>query len=110
VLDAEDLTAVERDWLGWWRALLAFKVAEHRNPPPEEFGDDWQRRAAQMADQRDAAGGPVDDLAAAERVSGDQDAADQALRHRDVGWGFIGGHPRVGQGLFGWPPDRDPFP
>lgn len=64
VLDGEDLAVIGRDWLGWWRALLAFKVDEHRNPPPEEIGDAWRRWVAELSVRRDAAGSPADDYAA----------------------------------------------
>lgn len=64
VLDGEDLTIVGRDWLAWWRALLAMKLDEHRNPPPGGTRKDWQQWASANFARRGAAGGPDDGFAA----------------------------------------------
>ncbi|GIG21128.1 hypothetical protein Cch01nite_18520 [Cellulomonas chitinilytica] len=46
VLDGEDLDGVGGDWLDWWRALLAARLAQRHNPPPGgDFGEEWKQWA-----------------------------------------------------------------
>ena len=70
VLADEDLIAVGRDWLTWWRTLVVAKVDTHRNPPPVGVGEDWQRWARGDLARRRAAGDPGDDFAALAHAPG----------------------------------------
>jgi hypothetical protein len=60
VLDGEDLAVVGRDWLDWWRALLALQVARRANPLREGSFPDWVRQHSSL---RHGVGGPEDDFA-----------------------------------------------
>jgi len=70
VLADEDVVAVGRDWLTWWRTLLVEKIDEHRNPPPQGVGEDWRRWTTANLDRRRAAGAPDDDFAALAHAPG----------------------------------------
>lgn len=52
VLDGQDLVAVGRDWLDWWRGLVAWEVTAHLDPP-------WPVRAARGSRPRVADIAPV---------------------------------------------------
>ena len=52
----------------------------------------------------------LDNLAAVERVGGDEAAAERAGRLREVGWAANRVHPWRGSGPVGWPPRDDALP
>ncbi|ACZ30412.1 hypothetical protein Xcel_1381 [Xylanimonas cellulosilytica DSM 15894] len=64
VLAGEDTSAIGRDWLGWWRTLMAQRVDAHRNPASHGIGADWRRWARDDLARRTAVGGPDDEFAA----------------------------------------------
>lgn len=80
VLADEDLAAVGRDWLTWWRTLLDNRVATHRNPPPAGVGEDWQQWVRGDLADRSAAGGPDDDFAALAHAPGLRRACRELFR------------------------------
>ncbi|WP_425956099.1 hypothetical protein [Xylanimonas sp. McL0601] len=61
VLAGADLTVVGRDWLGWWRGLLALYLEQKH--APEGTGADWRAWVTENAARRDLIGGPADGFA-----------------------------------------------